>query len=390
MFSSFSELEHERTRWDDFAASTGAPIYMSYDWCRLWWEFYGGRRRLAIFLVLSDKQLVGLLPMYIDSFGWWPFRIRIARLVGTTDGPTKMFDPPVRTDVATLAVKAVVDTLLHERMCDLVSLGPVRSKYPGIADLIPIFGSEPYRVQIRPSGMVTFFDLSKQPEDYLATLGRNEQKKRRYDFRYLTRYEAKETIVVGPGTEIEAEFREFAQMHANDWESKGRLGHFRAWPKAFEYHLALAKCLSGLNRLRLFKIEVGQEAICCDYGYVFGRSFFWELPARSLDNKWMKISLGSCALISMLRRVVQERITCLYAGVGRYDYKTRLGAEECPVVTVRVFPKKWSTRVSVAAVDLGVSLLEILYFKIWYMRIQPVLPGFFRWPIWKFWSRIST
>jgi hypothetical protein len=328
--------------------------------------------------------------MYIDSVGCWPFRIRVARLIGTTDGPTKVFDPPVKTDVAPLAVKTVVDILIKERMCDLVGFGPVRSRYPGIADLIPLLRSEPYRVQIRPSGTLTFFDLSQQPEDYLAILGGNEQKKRRYEFRYLARHGAKETLVVGPGPEIEAEFREFARMHADNWESKGRLGHFKSWPKALEYHLALAKCLSALNRLRLFKIEVGQDTLSCDYGYIFGHSFFWELPARSLDKKWTKISLGSCALISMLRRVVQERITCLFAGVGRYEYKTRLGAEECPVVTVRIYPKKWSVRASVAVFYGGVSLFELLYFKIWYMRIQPRLPRFFRWPIWKLWSRIST
>jgi CelD/BcsL family acetyltransferase involved in cellulose biosynthesis len=390
VFSSFAELEAERTRWDEFAASAGAPIYMSFDWCRLWWEFYGRRRDLAIFFVLSDGQLVGLIPMFIDSFGHWPLNIRIARLVGVTDGPTKIFDPPVRRDLAHVVLRTVIDTLLHEKMCDVISFGPMRSEHPGLAALVQSIGKESYRIQIRPAGTVTHFDLTKQPEDYLLTLGANEQKRRRYDFRYLARHGAKETVVIGPASEIADEFREFVKMHTANWESKGRLGHFRAWPRAYEYHLALAKCLSTLNRLRLFKIEVDQKAICYDYGYIFGRSFFWELPARSLDKKWLKISLGSCALISMLRRLAPERVTCLYAGVGRYEYKARLGAEESRVATARIFSRNRQKRAKIVAFYLVVSVLELLYFKIWYMRIQPRLPRFLHWPIWKFWSRIAT
>jgi hypothetical protein len=82
-------------------------------------------------------------------------------------------------------------------------------------------------------------------------------------------------------------------------------------------------------------------------------------------------------------------MTCLYVGVGHNEYEARLGAAERPVVTIMVSPKRWPARVRVAAFSLVYALVELLYFKIWYMRIQPRLPRFFRRPIWKFWSRIS-
>lgn len=389
IFSSFSDIEAERARWDEFAAFHGAPIYMSFDWCRLWWEFYGGRRRLAIFRVLADKELVGLLPIFIDDIGLGPFGITLARLVGAADGPSRVFDPPLRPDVAARVVHTVVDTLIGGRMCDAVILGPVSFGYAGVTDPAPLFDGEPYRIQTRLIGPLTFFDLSDQPEDYLATLPGSEQRRRKHDLRNLARHGAKETMIVGPGPEIETEFREMARLHTGDWDAKGRLGHFRAWPKAGEYHLALAKCLSGLDRLRLLKIEADQETVLYDYIYAFGRSYFGELRARSLDRKWSKISLGSCALVFMLRHAVREGMTCLYVGVGHNEYEARLGAAERPAVTIMVSPKRWPARVRVAAFSLVYALVELLYFKIWYMRIQPRLPKFFRRPIWKFWSRIS-
>lgn len=390
VFSSFSELKPERSRWDDFAASSGAPIYVSFDWCRIWWEFYGRGRRLAVFFVLSDDQLIGLFPLYIDNTGSGPFSLRIARPVGSTEGPTRMFDPPVRADVASSAVKAVVDTLFHEGICDIVNIGPMGADHPGVVGLGAMAGDGSYRIQVKPAGVLTFFDLSKLPDNPITMLGGSAQRRKRYEFRYLARLGANETLATGTELEVEAEFLKFAQIHTENWNAKNRPGHFKAWPKALEFHTELAKRLNSLGRLRLFKIEVGSDVISYDYGYVFGRAFFWELRARSLDSRWTKISLGSCAMISLLRRVAHERMTCLHAGIGHYDYKVQLGAQERSAVVLRVFPKKGSVGVRVAIFTLVRGLIEILYFKIWYMRIQPSLPKCFRWPIWELWSRMSS
>lgn len=389
-YSSFSDLEPQRTRWDEFAASVGAPVYMAFDWCATWWEFYGRRRRLVIALVEADSELIGLFPLYIDRFGLPPLGLKIARVVGATDGPTRLMAPPVKPGMAAPAIRAIVEEMLGRRLCDLISLGPVESTYPGLDDLAGLLARDRCQFQVRPSGIVTVYDLSARPDDYLETLGSAEQKRRRYDFRYLERNGAKESVVQGPWSEIDREFQAFARMHTLSWEAKGRPGHFGAWPRAQEYQRTLAERMAGPGRLQIFKIEANGEAICYDYGYVFGRSFFWELPGRSLDLRWAKISLGSCALIIMLRRAVREGITSLYAGVGRYDYKTRLGGEERPVVTMRARRRGLAVTARLAAFELWFRLVEVLYFKFWYMRVQPRLPRFCRRPIWKIWSRMAA
>jgi CelD/BcsL family acetyltransferase involved in cellulose biosynthesis len=389
LYTSFSDLEAHWAAWDEIAASAGAPIYMTFDWCRIWWEFYGHGRELAIFGVMADDTLAGVLPIYIDGSSFWPFKVRIARLVGATDGPTKVLDPPLRRDIAATALRLVVARLLRERSCDLVSLGPVSATSPSLEGLTANQAGESNRVRLRQTGVLAYYDLSGRPEDYLATLGRSEQKHRRYDIRYLDRQGAEEALVGGAGTDIELEFHAFARMHTTDWNVLGRPGHFYAWPRAYEFHLALTKCFFRLDRLRLHKIRVGQDVISYDYAYAFGPAFFWELRARSLDKRWAKISLGSCALIFLLRHAVRERAACLYAGIGSQEYKTRLGAKERPVVTIDISPDDRLTGAFVGGYRLAYRVLETLYFKLWYMRIQPRLPKYFHRPIWKFWSKIS-
>ena len=44
-----SFLDSLRAVWDEAAVELGATIYMSYDWCKTWWDFYGANAELKIF-----------------------------------------------------------------------------------------------------------------------------------------------------------------------------------------------------------------------------------------------------------------------------------------------------------------------------------------------------
>src|ERR1035441_9174106 len=85
--TAFEGLEPFRSCWDDAVIRLGGSIYMSYDWCRTWWQFYGQGKELRIFLFTSADRVVGILPLYIDSLGWGPLRFRVARLVGANIPP---------------------------------------------------------------------------------------------------------------------------------------------------------------------------------------------------------------------------------------------------------------------------------------------------------------
>ncbi len=67
---------------------------MSYDWVRTWWEFYGKNKELRIFLFFVGEQIVGVVPIYIDTLGFGPLKFRVARLVGANI-PPKVFNPPI-------------------------------------------------------------------------------------------------------------------------------------------------------------------------------------------------------------------------------------------------------------------------------------------------------
>src|SRR5206468_5757264 len=90
----YRSVENLRRQWDDAVIALGGTIYMSYDWSRTWWEFYGAGKDLRIFLFYAGEQIVGILPLYIDRVGCGPLKFSIARLV-CANLPPKAFNPPI-------------------------------------------------------------------------------------------------------------------------------------------------------------------------------------------------------------------------------------------------------------------------------------------------------
>ena len=48
--SSFKELKHLEDDWDRIVFENDCNIYMSYDWCRIWWDYYGDDKELMVFV----------------------------------------------------------------------------------------------------------------------------------------------------------------------------------------------------------------------------------------------------------------------------------------------------------------------------------------------------
>ena len=85
--TSFESLVSFRHTWDEAVIRLGGSLYMSYDWCRVWWEFYGAGKKLRIFVFSAAGEVVGILPVYIDSIGIRPVMFKVARLVGANIRP---------------------------------------------------------------------------------------------------------------------------------------------------------------------------------------------------------------------------------------------------------------------------------------------------------------
>ena len=63
VFNSFEAISREE--WDAFVLSVEGDIYVTHDWCRIWWKHYENRD-LRIFLFRAAGNLVGIVPVFIE------------------------------------------------------------------------------------------------------------------------------------------------------------------------------------------------------------------------------------------------------------------------------------------------------------------------------------
>jgi len=127
VFDTFDGLDHLRRQWDDAVLRAEGSIYMTFDWVRVWWDFYGRSASLRLFVFWHKDRVVSVLPLYIDTLGWGPLRCRVVRLVGANI-PPKVFNPPVPEEHAAAVFVEVLQRLFIRDQCDVLSFGPASNR----------------------------------------------------------------------------------------------------------------------------------------------------------------------------------------------------------------------------------------------------------------------
>jgi len=387
----FHEVEELREQWDEAVAEVGGSIYMSYDWSRTWWECYGADKELRLFLFSVNGRLVSVVPLYIDRIGFKPLQFAIARLV-CANIPPKAFNPPVHADWAEPIFDTILRQMFEEDRCDLISIGPV-SEACGFLKCFESAAGERgalcAKVSRERAGVHTVFRLPKALDEFFDGMDKDERKKRKYEMRLLAKEESIVKDVISSPEKVEAEFESFARLHADQWSGKGKLGHFGSWPRGKEYNLALVRSLARLDRVRFVRILAGGEVISNQFAFVFGDTWYWELPSRVTDQKWNRFSLGTTGFFSLVEEAIKEGKSRIEGGIAHYGYKQKLGGTEQGMELLRVVGNRAGSKLRVRLYGWLRTCLQLAYHKIWYARVSPRLPKVFRKPIWTFWLRLD-
>lgn len=387
----FSRLEDLRELWDKTVVALGGSIYMSYDWTRTWWEFYGANKQLRVFLFYDDVKLVGIVPIYIDSIGFQPLRFSVARLV-CANIPPKAFNPAIQLEWAEPIFDFLLKQLLEQDRCDLVSIGPVRETceflrhFERAARKRSSLCAQVSRDRV---GVDTIFHLPKTMEQFFEAMDKDERKKRKYEMRLLAKEQSVSRDVITAPAQTESEFENFSLLHASQWRDKGKLGHFGSWPRGKQYNLALVQSLAKLGRVRFVRILAGEQVVSSQFAFVFGDIWYWELPARATDRKWNRFSLGTTGFFQLVEEAIKEGGRVIEGGLAHYDYKQKLNGTQHGIEVLRVVAKRPGSKLLTLIYTWLRKCLLLVYYKMWYARISPRLPVAFRKPIWTFWLRLD-
>jgi CelD/BcsL family acetyltransferase involved in cellulose biosynthesis len=387
VFSSFEEIKDIQQEWDAFVESVEGDIYLSYDWCRTWWIFYGNGRELRIFLYRNNKALVGIIPVFHEKQWLGPFWLKIAKIVGS-DFTIAMINPPVIKEFAKCVYKDIFDSLFKKDQCDALLVGPTGEKYNSLQPFREAIQEAPEVLLLKDSiqAPYTTFLLSDTFEGYIQSLEKRQRGNLRRDMNFIGKSFVMTQDVIQDEELADTEFKRFVQMHCEQWEAAGKLGHFNDWPKGLDFHARLVSEQAKKGRLRLIRLFMNGQVVSYQLCYAFGKRWYWRLPARIVGPDWDKYALGRIGLIKEIEMAIAEGVQEIDAGSGHYDYKIKLGGKEHFLYSFLLTRKQpfcqWR-----AFLFLNLSrVLHFLYYRVWFNRVVPKLP-FKHKPLWKLWIR---
>jgi CelD/BcsL family acetyltransferase involved in cellulose biosynthesis len=378
--TTFDGLEHLRENWDEAVSHLGGSIYMTYDWLATWWEFYGHGKQLRLFLFRHRDELIAILPIYLETFGAGPLKTMVARLVGANI-PPKAFNPPVDSALAGKVFSHVIRHLFQADRCDLLSFGPVSETSPCNSALRELSDTrnvaEPVSASYATRDVQTWFELPATFEAYLAALGSTERKNRLKRIRHLEKSHRVSSDIVSEPALAVSEFDAFVRLHARQWQAAGRAGHFAAWPRGEAYNRALVERQARQGRVRFFRMLVDGQVVSSRYTFMLGSTVYSELPAREVGEPWDKLGIGGISLIKFNESAIQSGVAAVDSGLGAYDHKAQLGGDEIPVGVWHIRARGLGGLKSRLFCLVARAILFACR-KVWYRRVLPRLPRFFK------------
>ncbi len=386
-YGSFEEVLHLQSDWDSFVESCEGDIYLTFDWCKVWWEHYGAGRALRLYVYREVESIVGLLPFFFETVWIGPIWLKVAKLVGA-DYTTSMVNFVIQEEHAQRILRFACEDLVGPCGCDAIVLGPLAENYSSLRQLYGCNwdGGEITIARDHVVSPYTTFPLPHRFEEYVAQLQSGERRKFRKASNLAHRSFAWTHDVVSDISLVKSEFDAFVRMHTEQWGGKGSLGHFQEWPFGVEFNAEMASVQAELGRLRLVRSRADGLVVSYVLCYSFGGRWYARLPARLVGPDWDRFGLGRVGLFTMLELAISEGMREIEGGAGHYAHKIDLGAQEHPLHTLMFVRSGAMCKLRVKLFVFFADMLHFCYYRVWFLKLVPKLP-LKRRPLWKLWIR---
>ena len=385
--ASFDEITKHQPEWDRFVEDCCGDLFSTFDWCRIWWRYYGHGRRLEIHLFREGGRLVGVFPCFRETLRFGFVGVQLIRLVGCDHSVTTC-GFAVDSERMSQIVAKLMDRISQGPTWDMIHLGPLPGYFCGRECVARAFADHPAAGRVLSSaddGPHIVFDLPATYEAYLSKLTPRERNNIRSRKRKL---EKSHSVFESTAStdDVSAWFDSFVPQHQRQWHVENKLGHFRDWPGSEAFHREAATTMAELGRLRLLCLDVDGNAAGFQYNYQFGPRIHWVLGSRDHDSYWDQYSLGRRLHCATVERAIAEGVTQIDAMRGMYDYKLQLGGTLLKLQSIAIVRRGVFSGARVRWARSAARMLHLLYYRIWFGRVAPRVP-FLRRPLWRRWIR---
>jgi len=308
------DLESAREIWEPLAEQSG-NVFSTWEWASAWWTALGHDRPLRL-AALRDGTgaAVAVLPLYMSS----RLPVRTLRFIG--HGPADQLGPVCHPDRLTEVMTALRRELAARPFPWEVVIA---ERLPADRDWDALLGAR--TLAREPSPLMR--TEGRSWDEYLATRSRNFREQVRRRERKLAR-EHDLRFRLTTREHFDADFATLVRLHDARWDKGSQV--FSGPLKDFHRDFALRALERGW--LRLWVMEVDEQAVAAWYGYRFGGAEHYFNSGR--DRDWDRYRVGFVLLVKTMRSAFDDGMRDYRMLRGGEEYKDRFATDDPGVETV--------------------------------------------------------
>jgi len=315
----FDQLGEEWNRLLQQSASD--TVFMTCEWQQVWWEHFGPKEKDTLSLITvrdGEEQLVGLWPLYDESPGRLPHRLRI---IGSPRG-SDYLDLIAQKGQEGMVYEAILDALVQWDDWERIEVDNIRAGSPTLEVLAPLAEGRGLKVQIEPLTVCPGIAL---PESWEAYLERLDRKQRHEIRRKLRRAE-------GGMEQVEWTLSNDPQTLAQDigvyFELFQKSSHVKEEymdEQRQEFNQAMASVMLKAGWLYLAFLTINGEKVASMFCFDYGKAI--SVYNSGFDpQRYRHLSPGIVLLCYCIQDAIQRGYPLFDFLRGDEEYKYRLGA----------------------------------------------------------------
>jgi CelD/BcsL family acetyltransferase involved in cellulose biosynthesis len=335
--SAFPELQRE---WNGLLQRSGTnTIFLTWEWQRTWWNWYGEESRLCILAVWDGPELVGVAPLHARSSSEGRGALQ---LVGGTELSDYLDVIMVADEREAAVYRALWDFLSSEygRAWDVLDLHNIPALSPTLR-ILPALGGASANVEVTSvvEEVCPIINLPSSWDGYLALLSKKQRHEIRRKVSKASREAAVRWYYVDDSVSLDEEVEDFVMLHRKSGAHKKAFMDERA--QGFFREIAGVAFERGW--LRLASLIINDVKAASMFCFEFDNAFLVYNSGYDPDL-YPSLSTGIVLLAHCIRDAIERGLKVFDFLRGEEEYKYRFGGVRTEIHNLRL-TKGWSTHV---------------------------------------------
>jgi CelD/BcsL family acetyltransferase involved in cellulose biosynthesis len=332
-----------KEEWDHLAERTGARIFQTFEWSRLWWKYFGRQGELNILAFRHKGKLVGVAPLYLETkslLGIYSHRhlkfIGSCVPEGGTRGAFSNYSPSDYLDFivddafSDKVAESLVAYLKHnDQYIDQISFKELPEDGFMMKKVVPDLKNGNGIVVTEKSEVCPNTALPDSMKQYLSDRKRSTRYNLRSARRAVTEKQLFRIADVQSLDEFDRAFDKLVKLHQERWNSMGYPGAF-ADARFERFIREVSKEFLKRNRVRMkVALDDNDNYVALNLAYSYNSRVYDSHKAFDISSELAQHSPGTALIYFLIEDAIEEGNEVFDMMRGGERYKMRL-ADSAP------------------------------------------------------------